>query len=1399
MAVVEYIELGQNDQELVSLLQNLARPTIGQWWELVRRLTIVLAEGGDPGFMQIRDLLLGRTRDDMPRAAGLHVALIEHETGVKAPARATVRLTELVDRLVAYRNQEIGHGASGLSPASFYDRMARSLLRGVTQILEKVDVLAGRRLIYIGEVRRQNSGDWLVDRYELSGESARRIESLELPEGSRAPLPLPDRVYLERGTRQSATPFPRLLSLDPLVRFQLDSEQVFFLNARRSERDAEFLCYQDGQQLKQDVGTDHRELLARVLRIKVGTPDVEAWAARSQVDECTVPEPPKAPEPACQMIGEYELLSRLGSGGMGVVYRAWQPSLGRQVALKCMLRSGDPKAEARFSREIHALGRVEHPGIVKVFTSGSEADHWFFVMELVEGTELAQVCDQLAGRNASEVDNTAWRGAISSACAAARSKEISLGSAEHLARRRARPPGETVAPGETAADEVQTSQARRIGAGHVSEMVDVIRQVAEAAHALHEAGVVHRDIKPGNIMISEESRAPILMDLGLAQLADETDGRLTRTRQFVGTLRYASPEQVLAAGKVDRRSDVYSLGATLWELLALRPLFGATDQTPTPELMLKIQSAEPGSPRKFNPHVPRDLEVIVSKCLAKEPSQRYDTAAELADDLGRLLRDEPVHAQPPTLRYLLSKSVRRHKVTIALAACAAMLLLAGAVISFVQVSSARDQAVKALKSEAEARAQVEAYLLREKESNRRLVDQQRELTHRLAENHVHSGIADCLHNQPGLGLSSILAAYEALPVDDPLRRSSRLLLAGWEPTLAVRVIHDDAIEAVGFHSSGDLVMTASRDGNTRLWDARTGMPAGEAMVAGCPVWAAAFSPDGKSLATGDDKGNLQVWQTGTQEARGAPLPHPKAVRSLAYSHDGRLIATGCADGRVRIWDVASGSIKGTPLVHQKSVFSVAFSPDDRELASGSEDTLLRFWNTSSCQLSGEPIQLDDAVWTVAYSPDGQTLFAGTWSGLGRFYDVKNRRPTNNEIRHSEGILAAVFTPDGKQLLVGSRDNTAQFWDVHRGIRIGETYEHLRSIRAVALGNTGKDFMTGSRDCVARVFHDNKPRSTPGRIFKHASAVLAIAISPDGNRLVAACRDGLARVWDIASGLPASPDLKHNGAVTAVSFTADGGTIVTGSEDGTVRAWKSDTLESVADPIPCHDAVTSLCVFSDEPLALVGGLKRSAQLFDLTTGKAREGLLQYAAAVRAVAVVPGDKLIVTGGIDRTIHIWDRTTGKPVGKPMTHNDPVLALATDTTGRFLVSGSADNTARVWDIADQALLQEITGHDRDVVCLAISPDGHLILTGSDDLTTRLWDTYTAKPAAEKIVHDSAVRAVAFSPRGDRYYAAHDWESSMSGGCPRRFRMNRAGSRRGFARALPGSLMSAAFTAGSR
>ena len=618
----------------------------------------------------MRELLLGKSRNDLPRTAVLDAALRETLDG-KGGVRPTVALVELFDRLVRFRNDEVGHGAAGQRSNDFYERMSAALLLGLGELLGRLDVLAGRKLLYVGDVRRLASGDWLVERFSLTGEVMRRLESLEVPPAEAQRLPHPGRLYLADA---DGTALP---ALHPLILYEVDSSRVFFLNARRGARKTDYLCYLDGSVVKRDeLGDERRELLARVLDIPVDGSAVAAFEAHSQAEES----PAVEQRLNRRTVGEFELLSRLGRGGMGVVYRAWQPSLGRQVALKCLLGSGDPKAEARFTREIHALGRVEHPHLVKVFTSGIDGEQWYYAMELVEGADLSVVLEQLATSTAAELDDNSWATALSGARQRQRQQEEALTQSDAVS-----PPAVA-----SASSAPPPPQAGGTSAGHIAQVVEVVRQAATAAHALHEAGVIHRDIKPGNILLTADGGHAVLMDLGLAQLTDETEGRLTRTRQFVGTLRYASPEQVLAADRLDRRADVYSLGATLWELLTLRPLFGAGAEMSSPDLMLKIQTTDPERPRRWNRRVPADLEAIVLKCLEKDRARRYATAADLAADLGRWQHGEPVQAQPPSLGYLLRKKLYRHRVPVVAAVVVLLAALAGVVFAFVRINTALD-------------------------------------------------------------------------------------------------------------------------------------------------------------------------------------------------------------------------------------------------------------------------------------------------------------------------------------------------------------------------------------------------------------------------------------------------------------------------------------------------------------------------------------------------------------------------------------------------------------------------------------------------------------------------------------------------------------------------------------
>lgn len=653
-AIVEYAEQANPDPQLVERLKNLARPHLGQWWELARMLVPALAMRGDERYGQLAEWLLGRTRDDLPRAAGLDSALLETLGKKKKGSQTSVRLQDLFDHLVTYRNKVIAHAAPGQLPDELNQRMSRALLVGLAQLLARVDLLAGRRLLYIADVR-QVSGKWQIERFELLGEKARRLEPLELPRSAAAALPDGKRVAIE--IPGAGPPLERLRSLHPLVMYEPQSEQVLFICGRPGERKTDYLCYTTGLHTERpDLGGEQRELLARVLKMPVDDTNIREWAQKPASEAL-----PETPGPALQArqrtVGEFQLLTKLGQGGMGVVYRAWQPSLRRQVALKVLAGMGS-KAEARFNREIQALGRVDDPHVVKVFTSGSDGDLWFYAMELVEGVPLSMICERLETRTpgATAIDLRTWHDALSTACAESRLQETPLSDPQTAPR--------TTIPN-LAGESGASTPALAAGRDYPRQIAELIQQVARGAHALHEAGVVHRDIKPGNIMVTANGTHAVLVDLGVAQLADDVDGKLTRTRQVVGTLRYASPQQVLAVGQLDRRTDIYSLGVTLWELLTLHPFLGATDDMPEPALMEKIQHDEPARVRSFSPQVSADLEAIVQKCLEKDPRRRYQTASELAADLERFLKGDAVLARPVgTIRRALRQAKRRPAKTI---------------------------------------------------------------------------------------------------------------------------------------------------------------------------------------------------------------------------------------------------------------------------------------------------------------------------------------------------------------------------------------------------------------------------------------------------------------------------------------------------------------------------------------------------------------------------------------------------------------------------------------------------------------------------------------------------------------------------------------------------------------
>lgn len=642
-AVVEYQARGADGAKVGDLLARLDRLTLGSWWRLVCVLVDHLQD--DAGFAKVNDVLLKKPQRGTPRAAALQMELIRALGGSAGP-RVVVNLRELVDTLINYRNRKIGH-PDEMRSGELFAKVGPALLGGAIDFLEHVDVLAGRKLTYIADVRQDN-GRWRIVRMRLAGLAAGNADTIYRPIAEAERLPNAGETYLE-------SPDGSLRSIGMLASFDAATQSFSFRPAAQP------------------------------------TPSESVLPPRLNPSESGGPQ-------QCSF-DDFQLLTRLGAGGAGAVFRARQLSVDRDVALKCILRP-DTAAEQRFLREVAALGHVTHPNLARIYAYGAAGVQCYYSMELVEGADLARIMQHLIRGADGEVNADEWVHAVTTACEHARAAETKLDGESDSA-----PPQE---PAPTPPPDL------RAGPQYIRQVVTLIAQVADAAHALHEAqpgGIIHRDIKPSNIVVSPDGDRAVLVDLGLALLPDDSSDRakLTRTRQFVGTARYASPEQIFDAHRVDRRTDVYSLGATLWELLSLRPLFGGAGDDPSFDRAMSVA----GSVRSHNARVPADLDAVVRKCLSPDKTKRYSSAGELSADLHRWLAGEPVTAQPPTLRYIWSLHVRKHKWRLAVTAVALFALVAGTIGAFYFVNQQRQLAVTALREKEES-------LEREKTTNEQL-------------------------------------------------------------------------------------------------------------------------------------------------------------------------------------------------------------------------------------------------------------------------------------------------------------------------------------------------------------------------------------------------------------------------------------------------------------------------------------------------------------------------------------------------------------------------------------------------------------------------------------------------------------------------------------------------------
>jgi WD40 repeat protein/Tfp pilus assembly protein PilN len=975
-------------------------------------------------------------------------------------------------------------------------------------------------------------------------------------------------------------------------------------------------------------------------------------------------------------ISNYKLLEVIGEGGMGVVYLAQQDKpIRRKVALKVIKPGMDSKEViARFESERQALALMNHPNIAQVYDAGETVQGYpYFVMEYVPGLPITEYCDK-----------------------------YKLSTKERL---------------------------------------KLFQKVCDAVQHAHYKGIVHRDLKPSNILVmfQNEKHVPKTIDFGIAKALTGpglTEKTLhTKMGMALGTPVYMSPEQAELTGyDIDTRTDVYSLGAILYELLVGVTPFDWKDlkKAGMMEMMRIIREVEPPRPStRFNslgdtsteiakkrgttqPAMTKllrgDIDWIVMKALEKDRRRRYSTAGDFTADINRYLVKEPIQARPPSIVYKIRKSIQKHKAatfTIFFILC---LILIFSLWNLKERQKALSEKLKAEASSEEALFQ----LARNHWDNSRQAREKNEMLYAL---HLH---AEAVRVNPNLEFRKILL----IDMNDL-----------WNYFPLVHIFrHQDEVNGAIFNSDGIRILTWSWDNNARIWDAQSGKPIGQPVEHEQGVIGATFNAQETRILTWSADNTARIWEAQTGKPIGQPMVHKGQVLGAKFNADETWILTWSIDGTARIWDTQTGKPIGQSMVHKSEILGAKLNANDTRILTWGIDGTVRIWDAQTRKSIGQPIVHNKGVLGATFNTRGTRILTWSIDGTARIWDAQNGKPIGQPMVHQSKpigqpmvqdslVYGATISADDTRILTWSWDQTARIWDAENGESIGLPMVHKRQVLGAKFNADETWILTWSADHTARIWdaENGKPIGEP---MVHKSIIWGATIIADDTQILTWSDDNTVRIWDAQNGKPIGQPIVHNKWLKGATTNSDGTLILTWCDDNTVRIWDAKNIKTFGQPI-VHEKLVKGATFIEGGIQIrTWSWDGTARIWDAQNGRLIEQPMVHKKEVLEETFQADGTRILKWSADGTVRICDAQNGRPIGQPMVHKGRVYGATFNSDESWILTWSEDGTARIWDALTRKPIGPPMVHNESVTEAAFNTQETRILTQSKDGTAKLWDT---------------------------------------------------------------------------